>query len=70
MCLVKAAVPLANIINELMKVKIEQPMSESLLVYLNNQPQMHLHFWVLPIRISSKLAEMILSLHYLENIDN
>ena len=31
MFLVKAAVPLANIINELIKVKIEQPMSKSLL---------------------------------------
>ena len=31
---VKAAVPLANMINELMKVKIDQPRSESLLVSL------------------------------------
>ena len=34
MLLVKAAVPLANMINELMKVTIDQPMSESLLVSL------------------------------------
>ena len=34
MFLVKAAMPLANMLNELMKVKIEQPMSESLLVSL------------------------------------
>ena len=34
MSLVKVAVPLANMINELIKVKIDQPMSESLLVSL------------------------------------
>ena len=34
MFLVKAAAPLANMINELMKVKIDQPMFESLLVSL------------------------------------
>ena len=34
MFLAKAAVPLANMINELMKIKIDQPMSEALLVSL------------------------------------
>ena len=34
MFFVKAAVPLANMINELIKVKIDQPMSETLLVSL------------------------------------